>query len=121
MGSDLTLAKIAELYDEISANQKPMPIAALLPIQRQFNDTANMMVEQFNIPVYRSAWIGGNLRGIRPRSSYKTRRGYKRALRYWRQQDRMFGRVQEKVGYLFMERMNLRIEEIFDIHPKPWF
>ena len=39
----------------------------------------------------------------RMKASELARRGYTRALRFWRKWDRMMDRVQENVGYLFME------------------
>lgn len=91
----------------------------LLPcfrLRKKFNEVANLIHEKLNIPVYRSQWIG-QTRGIKPRSAYKTRRGYKRALRYWRGWDRIMGRTQEKVAYLFMERMEDQMKTIMGIPP----
>lgn len=73
--ADITLKSLCALYDEITANVKPMPMAAILPVHKRFNDVANMIVEQIHIPVYRSAWIGPPMPRLRKRSAYKNRAG----------------------------------------------
>jgi hypothetical protein len=117
----LTLELLKSAMAEVNAkvDWDSFPSAILVPprfrmpkevveLQRNIN-----LIYSTGIEVIESKWLPRHTAHLVLRSQYKTRLGFKRALRYWRKWNRDQERAMQNTFYFIGRRMSQRADETF--------